>query len=91
MGSMMASMGGSAAGGAASSGAASAAGGAAASSGGMGMLNALGQGLIAGGTGDATKSPAVNAMLTQNKNQDSNNSESMSNALMLQALQNLRR
>ena len=91
MGSMVASMGGGAAGGAASSGAASAAGGAAASSGGMGMLNALGQGLIAGGSGDVTKSPAMNAMLTQNKNQDSNNSESMSNALMLQALQNLSR
>lgn len=91
MGSMMASMGGGAASGAASGGAASAAGGAAASSGGMGMLNALGQGLIAGGTGDATKSPAVKAMLTQKQNQESNSSESMSNALLLQTLQNLRR
>ena len=91
MGSMMASMGGSAASGAASSGAASAAGGAAASSGGMGMLNALGQGLIAGGTGDATESPTVKSMLTQKQNQESNDSESMSNALLLQALQNLRR
>ena len=85
--------GGSAAGGAASGAAtgaagASAAGAAAGGSTGAGLLSALGQGLMAGGTGDPMASPAMQDMVAKRMQADGTNKDS-SGAIMLQALQNL--
>ena len=81
--------GGSAAGGAASGAATGAAGASAgAAAGGMGLLSALGQGLMAGGTGDPMSSPAMQDMVAKRMQADGTNKDSRG-AIMLQALQNL--